>query len=408
MYLLMGFSQGFLEAVSATLPPASVVVVEEPDVIADRGLSDVARSHACVADLVPSPYHESDDFLQIAWLRDQIEAVVPGHEYAVSATARLAIRLGRPGCGAAAGATLRSKLRLRAVARQAGIRSPDWLEIHEARDIERFGRGGPVVVKPDGRQASVGVQVLANSDAATATAAWHALLSDDEVGLLPHRPLTKRFLVEDVLHGREFSAEALVRSGTVVFLNITEKLVIGGVRPVEAGHAVPAAVDRRTIDAFTASMAALVEALEFSTGVLHAEWMLTTDGLALIECAGRCPGDRITDLIDLAWDTRFRLALINLLAGRPVTLPTRPARGSAIRFLAPATGTVVRIDGVEGARQTRGVQEVHLDVAEGSQTRQWASSWDRPGYVIVTARDGGAARKLAEEVAARVQIVVTT
>jgi hypothetical protein len=152
-------------------------------------------------------------------------------------------------------------------------------------------------------------------------------------------------------------------------------------------------------------MHALIAAVGFGTGILHAEWILTDDGPALVECAGRCPGDRIIDLIDLAYGTQLRVDVIDLLRGQAVDLSAEPRRGSAIRFLTAAPGVVTRVDGLERASSLPGVEAVQIDVAIGAETRAWASSWDRPGYILVTAAGGLQARELARTAAATVEIV---
>lgn len=267
-----------------------------------------------------------------------------------------------------------------------GVRNPRWREVHGPEDILDFA-AGPVVVKPANRQASVGVQLLDSVDATTAAQAWERTSSASEYEQVPDRPLDWRFLAEERLEGAEYSIEALVREGEIVFENITAKTVIAGPYPVELGHLLPAPLDEDTQAAFGAALRSLVSALGFRTGILHAEWILTESGPTLVECAGRCPGDYLIDLVDLAYDTTIRLTLIDLLVGRPVTLPATAQRASAIRFLAAGPGTVTEVSGEDTARALPGVRAVEVDVEAGQEVRPWASSWDRAGHAIATGPD---------------------
>lgn len=63
-------------------------------------------------------------------------------------------------------------MRLREVSGAGSVRNPRWREVHGPADILEFAGGGPVVVKPANRQASVGVQLLDSVDEAAAAEAW--------------------------------------------------------------------------------------------------------------------------------------------------------------------------------------------------------------------------------------------
>jgi biotin carboxylase len=406
---MVGFSQALLTAVGGHVPPRSFVVFEEPDAIRNRDLVRLAADFPCVAELVPVRYLQCADVVDAERsLRDKwrAEAVLPGLEYAVPAAAALAAELGLPGATPAAAAVLRDKLRLREVTAAAGILNPRWVEIAGPDDIVEFAEGGPVVVKPANRQASLGVQVFDRMDGRTAELAWRAVTSVHEPMVLPDRPLQWRYLAEERLHGQEFSAEALVRDGSVVFSNVTRKAVLDGRHPVELGHVLPAALTATEERRFTDGMQALVSAIGFATGVLHAEWIATDRGLALVECAGRCPGDRIVDLVELGYGLRLDLVLIDLLAGRSPAMPARASRAAAIRFLTAPPGPVTRIDGLTDlARAVVLPEEAHVDVAVGDEVHPVRSSWDRLGHVVAVGPDSAQAWARAEQLAGCVRIV---
>ncbi|MFJ9351151.1 ATP-grasp domain-containing protein [Streptomyces sp. NPDC101237] len=405
--VFVGYNAAYLRAIDDSVPAGSVVVIEEPDIIRKRELQDAAARFDCLDRIVPASYQQSAEALDLAadlTAARPVAAVVPGLEYAVPATAALAEKLGLPGATETAAQTLRDKVRLREVTGAGGVRNPRWREVHGPADILDFAGDGPVVVKPANRQASVGVQLLDSVDAATAAEAWQRTSSAAEHEQVPDRQLTWRFLAEERLHGPEYSVEALVRQGEIIFENVTAKTVVPGPYPVELGHLLPAPLDRDARTAFGAAMRALVAATGFATGILHAEWILTGAGPTLVECAGRCPGDHLIDLIDLAYGTRIRVTLIDLLAGRQVTLPRSPRQTSAIRFLAAEPGTVTEVSGLDRARELPGVRAAEVDVEAGRQVRPWASSWDRAGHVIATAPDADTAHRRVLDADAAIRI----
>ncbi|WP_406464874.1 ATP-grasp domain-containing protein [Streptomyces sp. NBC_00111] len=405
--LFVGYNAAYLRAIDGRVPSGSVVVIEEPDMIRKRKLQDAPAAFDCLARIVPARYQQSAEALDLAVelsAARPVAAVVPGLEYAVPAAAALAEKLGLPGATEAAAQALRDKVRLREVAGAGGVRNPRWREVHGPEDILDFAGDGPVVVKPANRQASVGVQLLDSVDATTAALAWERTSSATEYEQVPDRPLDWRFLAEERLRGPEYSIEALVRHGEIVFENITAKTVIPGPYPVELGHLLPAPLDEDTKAAFETAIRSLVSAIGFRTGILHAEWILTESGPTLVECAGRCPGDYLIDLIDLAYDTRIRLTLIDLLADRPVTLPRTAQRTSAIRFLSARPGTVTEVAGEDTAKQLPGIRAVEVDVEAGQEVGAWASSWDRAGHVIATGPDADTTRQRVLDADAAIRI----
>ncbi|MFF4803298.1 ATP-grasp domain-containing protein [Streptomyces sp. NPDC001351] len=405
--VFVGYNAAYLRAIDGSVPSGSVVVIEEPDIIRKRDLQDAAARFDCLDRIVPASYQQSAEALDLAaelTATRPVAAVVPGLEYAVPATAALAEKLGLPGATETAAHALRDKVRLREVSGAGGVRNPRWREVHGPADILEFAGDGPVVVKPANRQASVGVQLLDTVDAATAAQAWERTSSAAEYEQVPDRQLAWRFLAEERLQGPEYSVEALVRRGEIIFENTTAKTVIPGPYPVELGHLLPAPLDRDTQTAFETAMRALVAAIGFQTGILHAEWILTESGPTLVECAGRCPGDYLIDLIDLAYGTRIRLTLIDLLADRPVTLPRSAQQTSAIRFLAAEPGTVTEVAGLDTAQELPGVQVAEVDVEAGQEVRPWASSWDRAGHVIATGPDADTTRQRVLDADAAIRI----
>lgn len=420
--LMVGFHQEYLMAIHDALEPRSIVILEEPDIIRKRNLAGKRDEIRCISAIIPVAYQQSMEYLDPGRIRYDawdIETVFPSKEYAVPAAARIAEYLGLPGATEKAAQRLRNKDILREVTGRAGILNPRWQEIHGPRDILDFAAGGPVVVKPANRHASVGVHLLDYVDEATAEAVWQSLMQTGkyhqisnqvvetgEYSQIPDRPMKWRYLVEERLQGPEYSVEALVHDGEVLFENVTEKSLIPGPHPVELGHVVPAPLQPECRNAFGYAMQALVAATGFRTGILHGEWILTNAGPALVECAGRCPGDRIADLIDLAYGTRLRVDLLELLAGRTPILPREPRQASAIRFIGGTPGRVVRVEGLDEATSLPGVRELEVNATEGSELKTWTSSWDRPGHVIVTAPNSAAAKTRAIDAADRIRFII--
>lgn len=392
-WLLVGFSKALLGGVGG-LPDGSVTVLEEPDVWRKKGLAEAVAGYPMVGEVLFSEYFESSAFLEVvvaAHAASPFGAVVPGVEYAVPAAALAAARLGLPGAGVEAARTLRDKLRLRETASAAGVANPRFAEVRSGAEIRRFAGSGPVVVKPAGRQASLGVHLLDRLD--DAEALWETVRGEREGPQLPDRELPMRFLAEERLRGPEHSVEALVAGGEPVFVNVTRKTVLEGEFPVETAHLLPAPLERDTAGALDRAMRALLAATGFGTGIVHAEWILTGTGPVLVECAGRLPGDHIMDLLGLAYDLDPFAALVDLLHGRSPRAPGGAARAAAIGFVVAPAGVVRRVGSVEAALAQPGVTAASLTAEPGAVLGPCRSSWDRLGHAIVVGADAAEAER---------------
>ncbi|WP_306368983.1 ATP-grasp domain-containing protein [Nocardiopsis sp. CC223A] len=413
-HVLVGYSRSVLSDLDRFLPPGSVLVLEEPEVIEKRGVRDRIGAHPSAALLMSAPCQDeaaADRFADAVPRPPRVRAVVPSVEYGAVAAAALAQAWGLPGATLAAARRLRDKVELRRTAGRSGLPQPRWAEVGDADGVRDFAASAPrgCVLKPANRQASVGVRIL--DGPADAAAAWAHTTTADEAGMRAPGALRPRYLVEERVHGPEVSVEVLVRRGRALFTNITAKSVQDDpLYPVESGHVLPAPLPVPVAAELTEAMDGLIRATGFGSGILHAEWILDAGAHPhLIECAGRPPGDRLTDLVDLVYGGHLVRDLVHVLEeGGPVVDRTgRTADGAAaIRFLDVEPGLVEAVEGVSGVADRPAVRDVRVGAREGDTVRGTTSSWDRPGYVIAIGPD--AASATAEAASAAASITVRT
>lgn len=407
LILVVGFLRDVLRHLDGFLPAGSVVVVEEPDIVRSRRLLEMREDFPCVGEIVEAPYVQSDALVGAVLTRCSnrpIRAVVPASEYAVPGAALLAAALGLPGAGAGAALIFRDKALLRARADGLGLHGPRWAEVTSAAEAQRFAAAEPggAVLKPADRAGSIGVRFL--DDPAAVTGALWEEVTDPAAPLFPDRRTARRYLAEQRLHGPEFSVEMLVRDGVPLFSNVTAKELWPGSHPVERGHRVPAAVPDAVRAALVDAMAILASGSGVGTAFLHGEWIVDEGGPALVECAARTPGDRIVELIEMAYGFNPLQVLVQALSGEVPVIPAEPVAGAAIRFLHAAAGTVTEVSGVDTARAAAGVAEVMVGVRAGDEVRPLASSFQRLGYVMASAPTSTEAARLADGAASSVVI----
>lgn len=407
-HVLVGSSIGVLRQLERLLPAGSVLVVEDPELCAARNVAASLAQFECVAELVQAPTQGTSnaDHLREHVARPvTVRAVLPGVEYTVVAAAALAEAWGLPHGGTSAVAAFRDKALLRETVRDADIAQPRWRRVTTPEEVAEFRAecGGECVLKPVHLQGSNGVQLLGPTD--DLDEAWRQTQQADESHLRSAADGEGAYLVEEWLHGTEFSIEALVHQGRVVFHNATETQVYPGRHPVECGHIVPAELDADP-DMPRETMQKLVEATGFQSGILHAEWILRDGRPHLLECAARLPGGYIPLLIALARESDLFQGYLDVLEGKePAPTPTQ-TNAAAVRFLEAQPGTVVEILGADEARALPGVIDVWLSVEPGDTVHPITSSWSRAGEVVVVGADRTEVDATARTAAKTVQIIV--
>ncbi|MDI5971051.1 ATP-grasp domain-containing protein [Streptomyces sp. SL13] len=404
--VVIGCGLGMISEIDKMLPPGSVTVVEEADLIEAGGLRERAARWPCVAAVVegPAQRQEAAEPPPLAALADAA-AVIPSTEYGVVATAVYARAAGLPGAGVAAALALRDKARLREVAGAAGIAQPDWARVADPAAVRAFAarHGGHCVLKPADRQGSLGVRLLGPGD--DVDAAWRATAAADDGAARSAGWTPGGLLAEQRLLGPEVSVEALVAEGEVIWSNVTDKALWPGPFPVEAGHTLPSALPPEVCDRVVAATRALIAAVGYGTGALHSEWILVGGTEPhLVECAGRLPGGAIVPLIDQAYGGSLVADLVRVLRGERPDRAARAGCGAAIRFGAAEPGVVRAVHGTQEAAAVEGVFAAVVTAKKGSVAGPVTSGFDRTVHILATGADGPQAAAAAEKAAALVRI----
>jgi ATP-grasp domain len=272
------------------------------------------------------------------WLESYaVVGVFAAGEMLVEQTGIVADALGLPGPGLRASRVCRSKylqrLYLQRWAPKAAIIPPSERATPHVDGFEY-----PAVLKPSGRRSSSGVRAVTSRE--------HLL------ACLVEYTAQEALLLEEYVHGQEYSVEALVQRGEVIFDSVTHKVTneIGTDRFVELGHSVPATGDPGHA-ALLAAGRDVIARLEVADGVVHAEFRLTGSGaVVLMEVAARTPGDGILPLYHLATGAPMEPEIIRIALGEAAAYPS-PRRFARQVYLEHDAGVlddvVVRWPGVE-------------------------------------------------------------
>jgi argininosuccinate lyase len=302
-----------------------------------------------------------------------VAGVASSSEYFIAAAARLAVSLGRAAPDPAAVQRCRDKLAQLAVLRRTGVPAPPGRSATNITQAVAAATtlGYPVVVKPRAGSGSVGVRRCDHPEQVAAHAAQ--LFTTQATTILVQRHVT----------GPEYSVE--VFDGHA--MGIIRKHVTDTGEFVETGHDFPAPVATAVADSASQTAEWASRALGLGWGAVHVEMRLTPSGPQIIEVNPRLAGGMIPRVISAAAGIDLVRCVIGAAVGRTADLTPRWQRGAAIRFLvAPRSGTLAGITGLDEAATMPGVVEVGALRPEGDLICREGSFRDRVAYVIASAR----------------------
>ncbi|MEU3146492.1 MULTISPECIES: ATP-grasp domain-containing protein [unclassified Streptomyces] len=322
--------------------------------------------------------HEEEDWTAVVAraVADRVpDGVVSFAEPHVLAGALAQERLGLPGPSLHAAVVSRNKALQRAVFASRGVRQPEHLlvpDVTEARTwmLERL----PVVVKPLTGAGSEGVELVRTAEEAAE--------------VRTRRSGEGKVLVEEAIEGPEFSWEALVRDGEVLFENVTAKETTPPPYFVELTHRCAHHFEDDELGSQVHTLTrGVLSAVGMRTGLAHLEFKVDRRGPALMEIAVRTPGDYLPDAVGLAYGFDLYEAVIRLALGLPVDelVHTSPVSWPATHFPAAAPGTITAITGVEETTAHPSVVRVRLRKRPGDTVMPLTSSSRRMGHVLVDA-----------------------
>jgi biotin carboxylase len=323
-------------------------------------------------------------------------AVVAVSENALLPTAAINDRLGLRGASFDTVRMLTDKWSMRVRLTECGLSPVAAALGATAADLREFGaaHGFPFIAKPIAAMGSYGVTLIKEPEQTDEAAARFAGAG------------STKFLMEEYLDGPEISVESFTFNGRHIVLSLTDKLV--GDAFIEAGHSVPSTHDEVTTTAVVELIDQFLDAVGLTQGPSHVEVKLTSRGPRLIEGHTRRGGDRINDLVRLAYDIDIEELTMAWALGRAEPLTERPMAkgGAAIRFLTADQGTVVAVDGAERVRAEPSVVELGVNFTVGQEIGPVLWSLDRPGFVIATGDTSQEAAANAETNASRVVFTV--
>ena len=285
----------------------------------------------------------------------------------------------------------RSKLRMREVFRDAGLRVL-WfrnLPVDPAPEPVLLGITYPCVLKPLSLSASQGV-VRANNreEFLRAAARVRRLLKSAEV-LATREANLDHMLVEGYIPGREVALEGILTDGALRVLAIFDKPdPLEGpyfeetiyVTPSRLPESQQRAVNKCAIDA--------VRALGLSHGPVHAEFRINEDGVWPLEVAPRPIGGLCARALRFLFDEASEpIGLEELLLRHALELPgwdsPREQNASGVMMIpVPDNGILESVFGEEAARATHGITDLSITARLRDPIAAWPDGASYLGFLF--------------------------
>ncbi|MFC9997164.1 ATP-grasp domain-containing protein [Nocardia sp. NPDC127526] len=234
----------------------------------------------------------------------------------------------------------------------------------------------PVLVKPIDAQSSRGIQACADVHEVAAAAATASDFASDG-----------RVIVEELISGRHYSAEAFVDQGRIAFVGVSARTLTPPPHFVTTAHRVPADLDAARTHELTHMLDDLVAELGYRRGPLTVDLLIDdADRIHLIEMGARVGGNGLGDLVRHAYGVDLVGASIAAATGQPADVtPTQTREAVAQILFADRAGTITRVIGADAAETIPELVELTLFAHPGSPALPYDNAANKLGHFVIAA-----------------------
>src|SRR5216684_4612293 len=289
----------------------------------------------------------------------------------------------------------RSKLRMREVFRDAGLRVP-WFRavaLQPAPEPALLGITYPCVLKPLTLSASTGV-IRANNreEFLRAAARVRGVLESPEI-LASREANLDQMIVEGYIPGREVAVEGLLTDGEFRVLAIFDKEdPLEGPFFEETIYVTPSRLGETQRKAIEKCAADAARALGLSHGPVHAEFRINEEGVWPLEVAPRPIGGLCARALRFVSDgSEEVIGLEELLLRQAVEMPVgswkREAEASGVMMIpVPASGVLESVEGEESARTVAHIVGLEITARLHDYIAAWPTGSSYLGFLFARAK----------------------
>jgi predicted ATP-grasp superfamily ATP-dependent carboligase len=341
-----------------------------------------------------SPDAAAYTVLQAVRRNEAIDGILAFGDRPAVAAAYVARGLGLPYNHPAAVEACRSKVRMREVFRDAGLRGP-WFRsvtLQPAPEPSLLGISFPCVLKPISLSASQGVvRANAREEFFGAVERIRRLLASPEI-LARREAHLDQIIVEGYIPGREVAVEGLLTDGVLRVLAIFDKPdPLTGPFFEETIYVTPTRISEAEISEIERCAAEAVRALGLSQGPVHAEFRVNDDGVWPLEVAPRPIGGLCARALRFqSPDNGELIELEELLLRHGTGLPgadwARESTASGVMMIpVPRSGILEAVEGEAAARSVAGVSALQITARLHDYLAAWPEGSSYLGFLFARA-----------------------
>lgn len=193
-----------------------------------------------------------------------------------------------------------------------------------------------------------------------------------------------RFIVEECMIGTEVSVEGLFKDGRAFILAKADKeLQQHDNYRVTVQINYEANLSQEILKEIDTLVAAAGKAMGFISGALHAECMVTSEGVKMIEMAGRPGGGHIFGaIVEAVSGVSMPKALTQILLGETVDPAAKYQRGAVYKFFNAPKGVFQSVEHLEEASHMPGIIDMGFHMASGTNVSTMDHGANRPGFIV--------------------------
>lgn len=325
---------------------------------------------------------------------EDIAGITTTSEFYIHTVAVLAEMYDLPGNPATAVAAARNKALVRKWLEKSDHLYKPWflavdslLQLREKKDLISY----PCIVKPVDDSGSNRVVKCETFEEVEKLVVSQLQIETN----IRNQPAKKLVLIEEFVHGQEYSVELFSFDGRHQLIGITKKTVGEGPYFVELGHIFPAPdLTDQMRERIEVGAIEVLNTIGWRNGPVHLEIKIKDDRIFLVEMNGRLAGGMIPELIRYSSNMDLLTEQIKVAIGLAPDLNEKSSCFAGIHFFVPKTSGVVY---VQTDRNKREIKEVKLNVKSGQHVKKAVNVYGRLGHIIATHSNSDALVRLLSE-----------
>ena len=297
------------------------------------------------------------------------------------------------------------KFLMKQVLKKKNIPIPKFWKINSKKQLEKILlKSSPVVIKPLNGRGARGVQMVKTKSNIDKCFNESMRFSHDG-----------NLIVEEFLHGKQFSTEALIIDGKGYNLGFTDRNYefIEKFNPfiIENGGDMPTSISshQKELVEKTAIEAGL--AIGIKNGVVKGDMVLTDNGPKVIEIASRLSGGYFSSN-QIPLNTGINIVkyaikiALNIKFNVSELIPFKND-GVAIRYFFPPSGLITDIKNLSYINGKGYVKKFELFVKVGDRINHITDHTKRAGFVITTGKTKNEALERANDIINKIEIITS-